>query len=103
MIERTQAHAELKNSNPNSTPESDWDVIAEIWSIIQAGSLADTQSFVHVKGHADKDKLYDQLTLRQQLNVDADKLAGGYITCWTNSKEINLGLHRPGSPTRSVY
>ena len=80
MIERTQAHAELKTSNPNSTLESDWDVIAEIWSAIQAGSFADTLSFVHIKGHADKDTLYDKLTLQQQLNVDADHLAGGYIT-----------------------
>ena len=50
MIERTQSHADLKTSNPNSTFESDWDVIAEIWSTIQAGSLADTLSFVHIKG-----------------------------------------------------
>ena len=64
MLERTQAHAELKHSNPNSTLESDWDVIAEIWSTIQAGSFADTLSFVHIKGYADIDKPYDKLTLR---------------------------------------
>ena len=60
--------------------ESDWDVIAEIWNTIQTGSLSDHLSFVHIKGHADKDKKYDALlTLRQQLNVDADHLAAGYI------------------------
>ncbi len=79
MIEKTQAHADFKNPNPNSTMESDWDVIAEIWNTIQAGSLSDHLSFVHIKGHADKEKKYDELTLRQQLNVDADHLAGGYI------------------------
>ena len=42
MLDRTQAHADLKQSNPNSTLESDWDVIAEIWSTILAGSFADT-------------------------------------------------------------
>ena len=36
--------------------------------------------FTSKQGHADKDKKYDALlTLRQQLNVDADHLAAGYI------------------------
>ena len=41
--------------------------------------MADTLSFVLIKDHADKDKKYDQLTLHQELNTDADQLAGGYI------------------------
>ena len=68
MLDRTRAHADLKQSNPNSTLESEWDVIAEIWSTILAGSFAGNLSFVHIKGHADKHKKYDKLTLRQQLN-----------------------------------
>ena len=36
-------------------------------------------SVVWVKGHQDKEKAYDRLTLAAQLNVDADKLAGDFM------------------------
>ena len=55
--------------------ESDWDVIAEIWNTIQAGSLSNKLSFIRIRGHADKDKKYNALTLPQQLYVNADHLA----------------------------
>ena len=84
MINKTNSHSEHTTPNPNSTMESDWDVIAEIWNTIHEGNLSENISFVHIKGHADKEKKYEELSLLQQLNVDADQLAGAYITMHWN-------------------
>ena len=99
--------------------ESDWDVIVEIWNTISEGNLSDHLSFVHIKGHADKDKKHEELSLLQQLNVDADHLAGAYITMhwnddfskapiyptsgvgWYTVREMNGSTLDPGATTSS--
>jgi hypothetical protein len=58
---------------------AEWDVIAETRATIDIGGLWDSVQFRHIKGHADKKAPYHQLTLMQQLNIDADKLADDYI------------------------
>ena len=54
-------------------------------------------TFTHMKGHQDKDKVYDKLPFLAQLNVDADKHAG--------DNNITHGQYRPIillSPTRLI-
>jgi exonuclease III len=55
---------------------SDWDVLNEIRYTL--GELPQNRTFKWVKGHQDRERSYDQLSLDAQLNVDADRLAGDY-------------------------
>ena len=41
-------------------------------------------NYVHVKGHQDKETPYHQLSLLARLNVDADKLAGQFLSSGPN-------------------
>lgn len=69
-----------KETYPNTTLESDWDILAEIETTTT--SLAEDNCKVHVhwiKGHQDEKEEYDKLSLPAQLNVDADKLADQYL------------------------
>ena len=92
MVNKTNFHSEHTTPNPNSTMESDWDIIAEIWNTIHEGNLSETISFVHIKGHADKEKKYEELSLLQQLNVDADHLAGAYINMHWQERQFFIFL-----------
>ena len=71
--------AEWKRT-PNSTQASDYDVLAEIWATRDLLPVTACPAVLHIKGHQDKKTAYDQLPLPAQLNVDADKLAGDYMT-----------------------
>ena len=72
---------------PNATLYSEWDIIAEIRATgTQLGAL--TPTLTHVKGHQDKNKSYDELPLKAQLNIDADELCGHWLTAnpdWNHS------------------
>ena len=66
-----------EHSKTNSTLDPDWDVLNEIrWSMFQDGLKGCSLSYI--KGHQDRTKQYHQLSLRAQLNVDADALATKY-------------------------
>jgi hypothetical protein len=58
---------------------AEWDIISEMKITIKKNNLREAVQFRHIKRHADKDHPYHKLTLMQQMNVDADKLAGEYI------------------------
>jgi hypothetical protein len=61
---------------PNQTMIAEWDIISEIY---EAKKEINEIRIQHIKGHADDHQPYDKLTLLQQLNVDADRLANEYI------------------------
>ena len=71
--------ADLSRVPPNSTLESDWDVLTQIWTTLQEFEDSEAPTFTHVKGHQDKKKRYSNLSLPAQLNVDADRLANRYL------------------------
>jgi hypothetical protein len=76
--------------------EPDWDVINEIlWnrerSGIQVGKIS------HVRGHQDRKKAYQQLSLEAQLNVDADALAREYQSLYGQARPLVLLLPHSGA------
>ena len=71
---------DLDRIYPNEKLASEWDVLLEIWHSLLDYEEENHPTFSHVKGHQDRDKPYHKLSLQAQLNVDADKLADGYIT-----------------------
>jgi len=76
--------AEWKRT-PNSTQASDCDVLAEIWATRDLLPATARPAVLHIKGHQEKKTACEQLPLPAQLNVDADKLAGDYMTNHPNS------------------
>ena len=72
MVNRTNQNKKVEMATPNSTLESEWDLLAEIWTTLQ--SLDDCE-IQWIKGHQDKEKPYQDLSLSAQLNVDVDALA----------------------------
>ena len=79
MVKRSSATIDLTRVYPNSTLDSDWDILAEIWNTMdQLGDDA-KPSICHIKGHQDDDTDYWNLPLAAQLNVDADRLADQYL------------------------
>jgi hypothetical protein len=70
--------ADSKHSTTNITLEPDWDILNEIrWNIANKAALQGCK-LAHIKGHQDRKQKYDQLSLRAQLNVDADAMATEY-------------------------
>eukprot|EP00957_Ditylum_brightwellii_P084101 6393749-Ditylum_brightwellii.AAC.1 len=55
------------------TLDPDWDTIAQIVPIINEPNLH--AELKHVKGCQDKNKLYEELSLPAQLNIDVDAQA----------------------------
>lgn len=74
---REQLH--MDEVAPNQTLQSEWDIVAEIRSTLQHYTDEDRPKYAWVKGHQDRKKAYNELSLRAQLNVDADALAEEYI------------------------
>jgi hypothetical protein len=79
MIKVMKEQFNVTDTYPNHTLSAEWDIIAEMKATLAKEELGNNIQFTHIKGHADKDKSYHKLTTQQQLNVDADKLAGEYI------------------------
>jgi hypothetical protein len=79
MIGIMQDHVRVADTYPNQTLKSEWDIIAETKATIDTDKLWEAIEFRHIKGHADQRAPYNSLTLSQQLNVEADKLANEYI------------------------
>lgn len=77
MVRRSNDNPNLSNPKPNSTLDSDWDLLVHIWDTKAALNITDCVEWV--KSHQDDGKPYDELPLKAQLNVDADALADSYI------------------------
>ena len=69
----------LEDPFPNQTVAAEWDLLKETWTTNNQCTPDDRPTFSHVKGHQDKHKAYDELSLRAQLNCDADELADQFI------------------------
>jgi hypothetical protein len=68
--------AQLSTST-NHTLAADWDIVNEIrWNLQQQRLQSCTLK--HVRGHQDRNKDYNSLSLEAQLNVEADRLARQY-------------------------
>ena len=88
----------LDDQYPNSTMEAEWDVLVEIWTTITTLPPAARPTFHHIKGHQDKTTPYADLSLRAQLNCDADKLAEAFILA---SPDMDYGI-APLLPTSGI-
>ena len=81
MVNRATAIPKhLHDLYPNSTLDSEWDILMEIWTTHNPLTPEQRPQIQHVKGHQDQQTPYDDLTLRAQLNCDADKLAEDFIS-----------------------
>ena len=81
MVNRAPAIPQhLEDLYPNSTLDSEWDILMEIWTTHQPLTPEQRPQFQHVKGHQDEKTPYDDLSLCAQLNCDADKLADAFIS-----------------------
>lgn len=69
----------LNDLYPNSTLEPEWDLIVESWTALSQIPPSHRPQIQHIKGHQDMNTPYQQLSLKAQLNCDADKLANEYI------------------------
>jgi len=68
--------ASLRTST-NTTLDPDWDILNEVrWAMQKSGLRS--RKIEHIKGHQDRKKGYNELTLKAQLNVDADQLASKF-------------------------
>jgi hypothetical protein len=95
LVDRAKAQTLIRYPVPNSTFQSDWDVVESI--VVQVITAEMTVTYKHVKGYQDKDIPYAELPFLARLNVDADKLAGLY--------QKDHGSYRPIiplSPTRPI-
>jgi hypothetical protein len=79
LVKQLNKDYDPRGTQPNQTTIAEWDIIAEIWETISTDETATTMTLDHIKGHADDHQEYNKLSLLQQLNVDADRLANEYI------------------------
>ena len=80
MLNKALEPQDLNRTFPNSTLDPDWDVVAEIWKAVHRLEGQHCRpTFQHIKGHQDDNTAYGRLSLKAQLNVDADRLADAYI------------------------
>ena len=65
---------------PNATMASDWNVIAEIREAMNELKATAKQPYIHhTYDHQDEEGPYKELSLKAQLNCDADELANIYL------------------------
>ena len=77
MVKKSAKCLDPCKTTPNATLESSWDLLAEIW--VAYRELGDRVQIGWVKGHQDNETPYEDLSLKAQLNVDADQLADQFI------------------------
>ena len=78
LITHLQQHQEFQFQYPNNTLRGEYDLTEEIYILHQTHNLS--SSFEHIKGHQDKCTSLDNLPLRAQMNVQADKLAEDFYS-----------------------
>ena len=76
LIRRCKAHLHYKDSFPNETLRSEYDITEQIYKTQHDHNIKAT--FHWVKGHQDNNKDKEDLPLEAQLNIEADELAGEY-------------------------
>lgn len=54
-------------------------MLVEIWTNHDLLDPVTCLAVMHVKGHQDRNMAYERLAIPAQLNVDADKMRGGYL------------------------
>jgi hypothetical protein len=79
MIKQMHSTQWTQQLNPNDTMVQDWDILQAIGTTAIEAGTSITINYQHIRGHADDHKPYHRLSLKQQLNVDADKLADQYL------------------------
>eukprot|EP00957_Ditylum_brightwellii_P036759 2783940-Ditylum_brightwellii.AAC.1 len=76
VITRIKNQQTYSNDYSFNTLTPDWNVISQISNILDTGNFL--RIIQHIKGHQDKHKKYDDLSLPAKFNVDADLLADEY-------------------------
>jgi hypothetical protein len=79
IVQILQVPIKQEDTYPSLAISAEWDILSEIRTTLDHNMMRSSIQFQHIKGHADKDKPYTKLSLMQQLNVDADRLANEYI------------------------
>ena len=110
MLNNINGYTYADLESPNSTLIADWDVLSELFHCLYISTPNFQPTFTHVKGHQDRDKAYDELSLVAQLNVDADEAADifqnqhgaerPFVPCFSHNR---AQLHLPtGTVTTNI-
>ena len=78
LVDNVNSTSQHPDHFPNISLAADWDVVHEIVESMR--QLTHPPTITHIKGHQDRTKSNEQLSLPAQLNVDADALADSYMT-----------------------
>jgi hypothetical protein len=71
-------YGDADDTHPSLEPlQPEWDILQEIWHTINTWEHF---YISHIKGHQDRSRPVHELSLHAQLNVEADALAGMYLT-----------------------
>jgi hypothetical protein len=95
LLTRVRQQQKTQYPIPNAIFQSDWDIVEAIVLTVEQTKME--VEYKWVKGHQDNETEYADLPLTSQLNIDADKLAGDYLS--------DFGTNRPAiplSPTRPI-
>ena len=79
MVNKVKEIIHYKTVYPNATMDSEWDVLAEIRATMLELLEVGQPTMDHIKGHQDREKPFEQLSLKAQLNCRADWLADEYL------------------------
>jgi hypothetical protein len=79
VITRINKLLHLPTIFPNTTMESEWDILAEIRTALQALTPGCSPTFEHIKGHQDAKIPMDELPISAQMNCEADQWANEYL------------------------
>ena len=77
LIKRIVGMLDYIDFYSSATMQADWDVLQAIVHIVKTFTFP--PNIGHVMGHQDNNTSYSDLKLEEQLNVDADKLAGVFM------------------------
>jgi hypothetical protein len=79
MVDRVNEIIQYDVVFPNTTMDSEWDVLAEIKAAMLALTKESRPEISHIKSHQDRTIPFEELPLKAQLNCQADWLAEAYI------------------------
>jgi hypothetical protein len=92
VILRIEKLRMFTNIYPNTTLESEYDVIAEILATLKQIDPERTLAFSHIKGHQDAKVPFEKLSRSAQLNCEADKWAEEYLVRYPHMSFITVPL-----------
>jgi hypothetical protein len=79
MVHRVNETIQYNVVFPNTTIDSEWDVLAEIRAAMLALTKESRPEISHIKSHQDRMTPFEELPLKAELNCQADWLAEAYI------------------------